>query len=188
MEVLVFILIIIFISVSGNKNKKKQGQSAVKGAPNAKAVANPKAASRVKAAPRVKFPKQDEVTKMLSDWLDDAAVATAAAKAPAEVRPVKVAGQQSPVFMATSKSREASILDEVDDEGCVGGSMAHTHEEGESRAEHARHVREARQREVRESMAAQAATELSELNLQRLRQAVVMAEILDRPKALRRVR
>ena len=66
--------------------------------------------------------------------------------------------------------------------------FATAHEEGESRAEHARHVREARQREVRESMAAQAATELSELNLQRLRQAVVMAEILDRPKALRRVR
>ena len=36
------------------------------------------------------------------------------------------------------------------------------------------------------SPAAQAALELSARNLSRLRQAVVMAEILDKPKALRR--
>jgi hypothetical protein len=79
----------------------------------------------------------------------------------------------------------ASILDEEDEEGCVGGSMAHTHEEGESRTEHARHLREAQNREAQETLAASAAAELREMNLSRLRQAVVMAEILDRPRALR---
>jgi len=140
---------------------------------------------------------------MLSRWVDDALeeteAANAQAKAPAAVKSVKVEGQKSPVFMAASAAatipretgdipaRQPSML-EADEEGCVGGSMAHTHEEGESRKEHARHVREARKQEAQEALAVQAATELSEMNLHRLRQAVVMAEILDRPRALRRAR
>ena len=76
----------------------------------------------------------------------------------------------------------------LDDEGCVGGSMEHIHTEGETHEEHRRHVEILRQREREETLAAEAATELAEMNLQKLRRAVVMAEILDKPVSLRRRR
>ena len=76
----------------------------------------------------------------------------------------------------------------LDDEGCVGGSMEHIHTEGETREEHRRHVEALHQREREETLAAEAATELAEMNLQKLRRAVVMAEILDKPVSLRRGR
>ena len=76
----------------------------------------------------------------------------------------------------------------LDDEGCVGGSMKHEHTEGETHEEHRRHVEALHQREREESLATEAAVELAEMNLQKLRHAVVMAEILDKPVALRRRR
>ena len=74
-----------------------------------------------------------------------------------------------------------------DDEGCVGGSIAHDHHEGESRTEHRRHVAAVERREDAESEAERAARETSALNARRLRQAVIMAEVLDRPISLRAV-
>ena len=179
MEVLFFILIVIFAILSGKSKQKKKPQTPAGAATAPKAV---KARAKTTVWPKITV-KQDDIAKMLSGWVDDEAEA---AGAPANVKPVQVAGQKSPVVMAGDIPREAGILDEVDEEGCVGGSMAHTHDEGESRAEHHRHVEEARRQENEETRAAQAARELSEMNLRRLRQAVVMAEILDRPKALRR--
>lgn len=75
-----------------------------------------------------------------------------------------------------------------DDEGCVGGSMAHEHTEGETHEEHSRHLEVLRQREASETLAAEAALELAEMNLKKLRRAVVMAEVLNKPVALRRRR
>ena len=72
-----------------------------------------------------------------------------------------------------------------DDEGCVGGSMPHTHTEGESREEHGRHREAVRRREAKE-IVEQAASEREALRrAQDLRRAVVMAEVLNRPVALR---
>ena len=102
--------------------------------------------------------------------------AKAQAVAPKNVKAVKLDSQSSPVFMAGP-----AMLDE---EGCVGGSMAHTHEEGESRAEHKRHQEAARRQEAEENLAVQAAMEMREMNLHRLRRAVVVSEILGKPKAL----
>ena len=172
MEVLIFILIIVF--VFANKNKGKNAKNAPKRAPR----------------------PQRTAMEQFEDALDklERPIPTQEAPAPRKVASVKVATQKSPVFMATPRAAKPAPAVEVkapsllDEEGCVGGSMAHTHEEGESREEHRRHIESARQREAEESRAAQAALELSEMNLQRLRQAVVMAEILDRPKALRRAR
>ena len=205
MELLVILLIVLFISVSGNK---KKGATAAKGAAISRSAALAKKAAlaretepaegkekpRASLWPKIDI-KQDDVVRMLSDWVDEAAGAKAAiptetreteeTEEPHEARPVQVPGQKSPVFMAARGPLPASILDEEDEEGCVGGSMAHTHEEGESRTEHAHHLREAQNREAQETLAASAAAELREMNLSRLRQAVVMAEILDRPRALR---
>ena len=76
----------------------------------------------------------------------------------------------------------------VDEEGCVGGSMAHEHTEGESRAEHDEHIAAMRRRDAAE--AAQSAAgrfgALGEMNLQELRRAVIVSEVLGKPKALRR--
>lgn len=72
-----------------------------------------------------------------------------------------------------------------DGEGCVGGSMAHDQHEGESRAEHRRHMAAIERREAAEAEAGRAGRETADLNTRRLRQAVIMAEVLDRPVALR---
>ena len=72
-----------------------------------------------------------------------------------------------------------------DEEGCVGGSMAHDRHEGESRAEHRRHMAAVTRREREEVQAREAAESAGSVNVRRLREAVVMAEILDKPVALR---
>ena len=73
-----------------------------------------------------------------------------------------------------------------DEEGCVGGSMPHSHEEGESRAEHAEHLYAAGRQSEMALNAHAVSQELNSANIEQLRRAVIMAEILDRPKALRR--
>lgn len=70
----------------------------------------------------------------------------------------------------------------VDAEGCVGGSLGAHREEGESRAEHRLHER----RREAALAASRRAAAVRQANVDQLRQAVVMSEILDRPKALRR--
>ena len=185
MGVLIYILIIVFIVVSSNNSKKKKAQSAAK-------QPQPAVRSRETASERLANAKSGGdflkalgamATESVADAVKEAKPAApkpVALAVPQPVRPVKVASQAAPVFMA------AQGIDHADEEGCVGGSMAHTHEEGESHAEHERHMKAAMRRETEESLAAQAALELSEMNIHRLRRAVVVAEILDRPKALRR--
>ena len=70
----------------------------------------------------------------------------------------------------------------ADPEGCIGGSIEHVQHEGEPRAEHAAHLEAARF----SAADAPRAQSLRGLNVSDLRRAVVMSEILDRPKALRR--
>ena len=79
--------------------------------------------------------------------------------------------------------REGSAA--LDDEDCAGGSMAHTHGEGVDRAEQARRLAALdKTREERRALRA-AAEPRPAVSAAELRRAVVMAEILDRPKALR---
>lgn len=177
MEVLFFILLIVFLVVNNGK-KPQKGKSAGKARRPSERFAQRMAeiekiletdAEPAKATPAVQAAKAAKVK----------AQAKPQAKTQA-VRPVKVAGQASPVFI-----KAPGILEQEDDEGCVGGSMAHTQHEGESRAEHRQHLEKIQHQEQEETLAAQAALELAELNVHRLRRAVVMAEILDRPRALR---
>ena len=58
--------------------------------------------------------------------------------------------------------------------------------EGESFAEHAAHLDRMRAEEEHIHSARAQAAELRNMNLRRLRQAVIMSEVLDRPVALRR--
>lgn len=156
MEVIVFLLVMVFAFLnSGSKKKPAQGG---KPAQATKAAPNARAVPGAKPALKVRAARKP---------------AAAPSTLPTPAAPV------APVVAATQGESHA------DAEGCVGGSMAHAHHEGEKRAEHARHMAAARLREDEESLAAEAARELHDLNLRRLRQAVVMAEVLDRPKALR---
>lgn len=74
----------------------------------------------------------------------------------------------------------------VDAEGCVGGSLGAHREEGESRAEHRLHERRREAALAAECAASRRAAAVRQANVDQLRQAVVMSEILDKPKALRR--
>ena len=188
MGVLIYILIIVFIVVSSNNSKKKKAQSAGKTPQSPARVRETSSDKLANARTGGDFLKAlgAMATESVEDMLSDTKPAAKAQAVPGAVRAVKVPGQASPVFMAASPAAAPQGGGAADDEGCVGGSMAHTHDEGESRAEHDRHMKAAMRREADESLAAQAAQELSEMNIHRLRRAVVVAEILDRPKALRR--
>lgn len=75
-----------------------------------------------------------------------------------------------------------------DEEGCLGGSMAHSHTEGETRVDHERHMAradaEAKADAAEPIDAAKTARERLGLTASDMRRAVVISEILGRPKAL----
>ena len=84
--------------------------------------------------------------------------------------------------MAHSHSEGASSLA---DEECAGGSMPHSHDEGTERSEQARRMavldaNNAAQPETRR----QPLIQTGEVDIHALRRAVVMAEVLGRPKAM----
>ena len=84
-----------------------------------------------------------------------------------------------PVELAPELFEQGEGFD--DEEGCLGGSMPHGHEEGESREEHSRHIAAMEAREK-----AEVAVSPKGIDARQLRRAVVMSEVLGRPKALRR--
>ena len=171
MEVLVFILIIVFSVVTAGK-KQQKGQPPAKRAP----VKGRRPSDWLKQQLKE---LEDGIIENTGEIAKAAKAETAKAKAKTQpVKPVKVAGQASPVFM-----KAPSILEE-DEEGCVGGSMEHTQHEGESRVEHREHLAAMQRQEQEESLAAQAAQEIRDMNIHRLRRAVVVSEILGKPKAL----
>ena len=74
----------------------------------------------------------------------------------------------------------------VDAEGCAGGSLGAHRDAGERRAEHRLHERRCEAALAAECAASRRAAAVRQANVDQLRQAVVMSEILDKPKALRR--
>ena len=106
---------------------------------------------------------------------------------------LKAAAAAAPRPSAGAKAPAARRLEDLpsgasatDSEGCVGGSLGAHREEGESRAEHEAHNRARAAAIAAERTAARRAAAARRANVDQLRQAVVMSEILDRPKALRR--
>ena len=158
MEFLVFLLIVIFVFVSEGKKGKKGGKGKRRGSLNLR-----EQFESFKERAEQDFREVVEVPEPVDDEIEE-----------------EYAPEPEPVF--------DQGVSPMDDEGCVGGSMEHVHTEGETHEEHRRHVEILRQREREETLAAEAATELAEMNLQKLRRAVVMAEILDKPVSLRRRR
>ena len=186
----------MFIAVTGKK-KKPNG----KVDPSARANA-PRQANRLDELKRaIDLKEAANVTE--SDFLKALAGLSEAASQGAGNRSARAADVK-PAVALTDEEREAKRRElearraarqaaqaaaqarlYEDEEGCVGGSMAHEHTEGESRAEHSRHMDAARQRETDESRAESDALDLAHMNTRKLRQAIVAAEVLGKPVALR---
>ena len=171
MEIIVVILfVVLVIAGAGNKNKKK-GSAAEKPRTNANAPRQTPA-SESRAVQRVR--PVSPVSALAKKF--DAAIE-------ALDKQLESAGQEvhrhsEPVVQAMNRAtpQGASMLDDAD---CAGGSMEHTHTEGVSRATQARR------------MAAIDAAESSDvlpetIDARALRRAVVMAEVLGKPRALRK--
>ena len=181
MEAIVFILIIVLSLISAGNKKKKQGAAKPGGAPAR--PAGPAAGVTARAA--IERTLKEAVTQLGETAMtpaqrqqaaeSEAALAKAREKA-ARRRAAKVQGQ--PVAAAPLPAQGSSA---ADDEGCLGGSLPHGHEEGESREEHSSHIAAMEAREK-----AEAAVSPKGIDARQLRRAVVMSEVLGRPKALRR--
>jgi len=106
-------------------------------------------------------------------------------KAIEAARQAKANGKSAPKAKELTAIEQAAGLQKsgiADSEGCIGGSIPHTQHEGESKTEHDRHMR----RMTRPaSPDAQPAVSIQKLRTEDLRKAVVMSEILNKPKALR---
>lgn len=170
LEIIIVILIVVFALVNGNK---KGGKGAAGRTSVAQAVA--RATQRQEAAKRRALSRTD---------------------AAAEVVPAIY--RNEPLVETVEGSQGASMLDDAE---CAGGSMAHTHDEGHSALEDAdcaggsmEHVhtegvdRADHARRMAAIDATNAGDVLSEvIDARSLRRAVVMAEVLGKPRALRRM-
>ncbi len=201
MEIIGVILFIAFFLINfGDKKKKAENAARKPGAPAATRPGTPAANARgskpTPSAGRVKpvkpasaIPKDlDDLKGAMNRWLEDGV-----AEIKADVKP--------PVQPAGQSVQGASMLDDAQcaggsmphshaeghstlaDEDCAGGSMAHTHTEGVSRTAHARRM-----------AAIDAGHPGGEdilpeaIDAVALRRAVVMAEVLGKPRALKKSR
>lgn len=198
-EVILVILIVAF-SLIFSRKKGKRG-SAARGASrnprvdfsqDTEEVTHTSAHTSGEEKPKALFKNLTEMAGIdLDDLIDDLTDDedeqdfVMPAKLPKQRLRAKPAAVQMklPLREAASPVQGVSAMDE---EGCIGGSLPHSHEEGERRAEHAEHLYAAGRQSERALHAQAVSQELKDVNIEQLRRAVIMAEILDRPKALRR--
>lgn len=182
MEIIALILMIVFIAVMGASKKKPDDKSA---AQNKSAAARSQIGRAAQAAARMspeeRRARLEQLRQQRADRLAGK-VAQPTVVTPAQALNADFDASLTELRQLLDVSEPAPEPAHTDEEGCVGGSMAHTHEEGESREEHARHMAAMTARDAEE-----AANEVRPaIDAAALRRAVVMSEVLGRPKALRR--
>ena len=197
MEIIGVILFVLFFIVgAGSKNKK--GNSAAQrpgtagnakqqaSAANARSARPKPSASKVKPVrPASAMPKNlGDLKAAMNQWLEDGMT--------------EIKGDVKPVVQPASQSVQgASMLEDAEcaggsmphahdeghsslaDEDCAGGSMEHTHTEGVSRAAHARRMATIDAGHDEDVLP-------ETIDARALRRAVVMAEVLGKPRALRK--
>ena len=197
MEIIgVILFVLFFIFSAGSKNKK--GNSAAQrpgtagnakqqaSAANARSARPKPSASKVKPVrPASAMPKNlGDLKAAVNQWLEDGMT--------------EIKGDVKPVVQPAAQSVQgASMLEDADcaggsmphthdegrstlaDEDCAGGSMEHTHAEGVSRAAHAR-----RMAAIDASHDEDVLPET--IDTAALRRAVVMAEVLGKPRAMKK--
>ena len=186
MEIIAAILFIVFFVIGiADKNKKKGNAGAQPQAPEARARKARAAQPARSVKPASAIPKSlDDLKASMNQWFEDT-MDEIRSDAQPPVQPVPQAAQGASMMddpecaggsMAHTHDEGHSALE---DEDCFGGSMAHTHSEGVNRAAHARRMAaiDAHANDVilPETIDARA-----------LRRAVVMAEVLGKPRGLRK--
>ena len=185
MEAIVLILIIVLFALGSGKKKPRNTPAGTR--PTA-AVARPQparrngpAAPRVRAAqPTVTTPEQraereyNESLASLKQLLGMDAAPAAEGESLLEDEECRGGS------MAHAHDEGRDLLD---DEECRGGSMAHEHEEGVARAAHKRRMA-AVDGDAGDEPAQRGPLAPGVVDAQALRRAVVMAEVLGKPRAL----
>ena len=190
------ILVVILIAVASvSKKNKKKGK-----APESKGAVRFSNSGNKDFAEVKEFIK--DVGKTVLEMEDDDFSAPAKIKAKVmKAKPANTAIEPAkPKVVPATQSSKSSIIEEglgmapvrseqgfsiFEDQGCISGSIAHDSHEGDSAYLHG--ATEGLFRSSDDSVYAEdIARELQAMNVQRLRRAVVISEILDRPKALRR--
>ena len=185
MEIVAVILVIVFVLIS-SAGKKTNGKNAANGKGAARQAAKAAQTPVSRMGIREREARMAELRQKRA--ARQAAKPVAQPAQPTVKAPEEAAEEDFEVSL--NEMREllniagASPAGGVDEEGCVGGSMEHTHEEGESREEHGRHMAAMRARDAGE--AAQEARPT--IDAATLRRAVVMSEVLGRPRALKGAR
>ena len=180
MEGLIFLLIVIFLIANSNSKKKKTRQAAKNLPPSQLSeaqvqlmAAQARAAEKASQPPAGKLSPEERAERIRQLKEKQRARRQASAETAPEPH---AAPAPAPVIQGASA---------LDDEGCLGGSLPHDHTEGESRAEHAAHMAAMRARDAAEAAVAEPRG-LADFDPRDLRRAVVISEILGKPKALRR--
>ena len=197
MEIIGVILFVLFFIVSaGSKNKK--GNSAAQrpgtagnakqqaSAANARSARPKPSASKVKPVrPASAMPKNlGDLKAAMTQWLEDSMT--------------EIKGDVKPVVQPAAQSVQGAPM--LDDAQCAGGSMPHTHDEGHSSLadedcaggsmEHTHTEGVSRAAQARRMAAIDAGHDEDVLpetiDARALRRAVVMAEVLGKPRALRK--
>ena len=203
-EIIVFILVVIFALVSAGDRKKKAAKQAQNRANPGEAAG--KAVAPGRSAAQMSMAERQERLAELKQKRAERASQKAARVAETPVMPsnarasfesslnelkelLEVAVQPDPTegdsLLADEDCRGGSMphahaegVSALKDEDCAGGSMEHTHTEGISRREQA-----SRMAAIDDERADDVLPE--RIDAQALRRAVVMAEVLGRPKALK---
>ena len=187
MEIVVLILIIVLTVISG---KKKAGGAKPGGA-------------KPGGAPTLSQARGSKLVARMAAFAGDGEKRPAAASVPAEGADMMDDELCRGGSMAHTHDEGRDMLDDAlcrggsmahthdegrdvpEDEECIGGSMDHTHDEGISRSEQARRMASADSRRAGED-AERGMLSGTEIDATALRRAVVMAEVLGRPRSMRR--
>ena len=192
MEGLFFVLIIIFLIANANSKKIKAAQKAkavkdfIQADPANQAQAKLQAA-QARAAAKAAQPAPTPVSRLSAEERAERLGALKEKQRARRQRLAEVAeafvgpGVHSEPHPAPAMAQGASLHD---DEGCLGGSLPHDHSEGENRAEHAAHIAAMEARDAEEAAVA-APRGLAGFDPRDLRRAVVISEILGKPRAYR---
>ena len=186
MEFIILILVCIFFAVSGagKKNRTAARQRTPNGDPRAagQPVRGAAAAGQKPAeAPVMPGNAQTTFDASLTELRQRLNVAGVA---PAEGQSIL---DDEDCHGGSMPHAHTEGLSDLEDEECVGGSMVHTHTEGVSRTAQARRMA-AMDGSSDESPRARSGLAPGSVDAQALRRAVVMAEVLGKPKALKRSR
>ena len=176
MDGLIVLLVIIYFVVKSSKKKKK------------KAGGKPVDFSEtIIEAGKESLKGMGNLIDKINDALEEEDGETVLPSKPVSKK-LRAKPKQAPK-PARSAKESAAVFEAqgfMDEQGCVGGSLPHIQHEGEARHEHSAHERRYIEEEQAASQAEDIARELQSMNLRQLRRAVVVSEVLGKPKALQR--